>query len=87
MMYIKTGEKDGFLILNDEHGNRAYFEFMEMAVVNGREYAALVETATDDLIILEFHESKDGNESYTVIEDDNEFEQVAAVFETMFNED
>ena len=87
MTFVKTGEKDGYILLSDSNGNSAYFEFLEMAVLNGKEYAALVETENDDLIILSFSEDSCGTERYTVIDDDDEFELVSVFFENMFNEE
>ena len=60
MEYIKKGEKDGDLLLAAPDGRQAYFTFLEMAVVNGREYAALLEQGDDRFTVLRFTEAGQG---------------------------
>ena len=86
MTYRKTGEKDGLFILTDENGNKAYFDFLEMAVVDGIEYAALLQVDIDECVILQMNESN-GSEEFYLIEDDCVFDKVASVFEEIFSED
>ena len=87
MDYIKIGERDGSLILSDDCGNSAVFDFLEMAVVDGIEYAALLQLDDESVVLLRFNENNNGHEVYSTIDDDNIFEKVAEIFEMMFDED
>ena len=73
MEFRKVGERDGLLLLADEAGNHAAFDFLEMAVVNGREYAALLQQGETEPTVLRLRETG-GEEIYAVIEDDAEFD-------------
>lgn len=87
MQFIKAGEKDGCVILSDADGNKACFDFLEMAIVDNIEYAALLQIDNDSVILMQFEEKEDGNEIYTVIEDDSVFDKVCAAFAQFFEED
>ncbi len=87
MDFVKVGEKDGNSILADKQGNRAVFEFLEMTVIEQAEYAALLQTDDDGIVLLRFTEGANGKEVYSSIDDDELFERVAAAFEEIFNED
>lgn len=84
--YIKVGERDGEIVLQAPDGARASFEFLELANVNGREYAALLERGDDAATILRFLEDGE-RERYALIEDDAEFEAAAAALELAFGGD
>lgn len=86
MEYIKTAEKDDMICLSDGK-NRGWFEFAEMCVVDGKEYAALIQQGEDFPLIMELCENRDGKECYLSIDDDEIFEKVCAVFEDMWEED
>ncbi|MBQ6864983.1 MAG: DUF1292 domain-containing protein [Clostridia bacterium] len=87
MLFTKISDKDGNIILADADGNKAVFEFLEMAVVDGDEFAALLETDTESVVILRLHEMNDGHESYETIDDDALFKKVVQCFEEIFDED
>lgn len=80
MEYINKG-KNGEIILTDGKGE-AEFEFLEMYVIDGEEYAVLLETGDDMITIMKFTES-DGSEPeiYSEIEDDETFEKILALYE------
>lgn len=80
MEYINKG-KDGEIILTDGK-NEAVFEFVEMYVLNGQEYAVLLEAGDDMITIMKFTESDGKNpEKYSEIEEDDIFEKVYALYE------
>ncbi|MBR6780426.1 MAG: DUF1292 domain-containing protein [Clostridia bacterium] len=87
MEYIKIADHDGLIVLRDHKGNKASFDFLEMAVVDSREYAALLEVETNEVVILEIAEDKDGIEKYRMIESDETFNRVVTVFESLFDEE
>lgn len=80
MEYINKG-KDGEIILTDGN-NEAVFEFLEMYVLDGAEYAVLSEVGDDMITIMKFKES-DGKspEIYSEIEDDAVFEKILSLYE------
>ncbi len=80
MEYINKG-KDGDIILTDGK-NEAVFEFLEMYVFDGEEYAVLLETGDDMITIMKFTESDGKNpEKYSEIEDDSIFDEILSMFE------
>ncbi len=86
MTFIKSGDSDGLIILSDNNNNKALFDFLEMTVVDGVEYAALLEVETDEVVLLAFEESVDGRDKYITIDDDL-FDKVVAAFEPLFADD
>ncbi len=80
MDYINKG-RDGEIILTDGK-NEAVFEFVEMYVLDGEEYAVLLELGEDMVTIMKFSEGK-GNapEIYSEIEDDEIFEKILTMYE------
>ncbi len=87
MDFIKVGEKDGNILLADQDGNRAVFEFLEMTVIDQREYAALLQLDDDSVVLLQFTEGANGKEVYSSIDDDELFDRVATAFEKIFDEE
>ncbi len=80
MEYINKGT-NGDIILTDGT-NEAEFEFLEMYVLDGREYAVLLEAGDDMITIMQFTEATDKNpEKYSEIEDDEIFEKILALYE------
>ncbi|MBQ2759780.1 MAG: DUF1292 domain-containing protein [Clostridia bacterium] len=85
MELIKTGEEGSLLLLSDKNGNSAYFEFVEMIVVDNTEYAVLLEDGDDMVTIMRFEEKgADGKEHYYSVDDDEIFEQVFGIFKEEF---
>ena len=80
MDYVNKG-KDGEVILSDGK-NEAAFDFIEMYVLDGQEYAVLCEVGDDMVTIMKFTES-DGKtpEKYSEIEDDSIFEKILSMYE------
>lgn len=86
MEFIKTGEKEDMIRLSDGK-NSAWFEFMEMAVVDGSEYAALLQQGDDEPVILRLSEDADGREKYLTVDDDALFDKVLAALEENMEDD
>ena len=81
MEFVKIKDADGLMILSDGQGNTAAFEFLEMYVLNGAEYAVLLQSDDDMVTILRFEEaSADGRERYYPVEDDAVFDEIYASF-------
>lgn len=83
-------EDDGTLItLLDEDGNEQEFEHLASLEYNGSDYVALVPYYSDpekliesdgELVILKTAEDENGEQLFSVIEDDKEFSAVADRF-------
>ncbi len=80
-MDYKNKGKNGEVILTDGK-NEAEFEFLEMYVLEGQEYAVLLEAGDDMITIMKFTES-DGKspEIYSEIEDDDIFDTLLSMYE------
>ncbi|MBQ6898046.1 MAG: DUF1292 domain-containing protein [Clostridia bacterium] len=80
MDYINKG-KNGEIILSDGK-NEAEFEFFEMYVLDGQEYAVLLQAGDDMITIMKFTEA-DGKspEIYSEIEDDEIFQKLLSMYE------
>ena len=84
MIFRKEGEKDGDLILRNADGQTAVFAFLELVVVDGREYAALLQRGDTEITVLRLLDDRK-QETYAMIEDDDEFEAVLAALEAVFD--
>ncbi len=80
MDYVNKG-KNGEVILTDGK-NEAEFEFLEMYVLDGQEYAVLLEAGDDMITIMKFTEA-DGKkpEIYSEIEDEDVFDKLLSMYE------
>lgn len=78
--YINKG-KNGEILLSDGK-NEAEFEFLEMYVLDGNEYAVLLEKGDDMITIMKFCEGDGKNpEAYSEIEDDDIFDKLLSMYE------
>ena len=80
-MNYKNKGKNGEIILSDGK-NEAEFEFLEMYVLDGQEYAVLLQAGDDMITIMKFTEA-DGKspEIYSEIEDDEIFDKLLSMYE------
>ena len=80
-MDYKNKGKNGEIILSDGR-NEAEFEFLEMYVLDGQEYAVLLQAGDDMVTIMKFTEA-DGKspEIYSEIEDDEIFDTLLSMYE------
>ena len=86
-----------FYTLTDEDGGEIEFELIGSVEVQGVEYFAMIpadaaEKAQADggfceYVILKKEKDENGEESFVTIDDDDEFDDVADVFDDMFSEE
>jgi|GEM_PF-155926 len=75
--------------LTDEDGNESDFELLGRYDLDGQSYVALAPVEADDgeeedegsFIVLKVVMDDDGEESFETIEDDEEFDKIADIFE------
>lgn len=89
-------EKEEHLILLDEEGKEHNFEVIDILEVSDNEYAILLpveeesdadsESQDDDAIIFRIVDEGDDKQTLLAVEDDNEWEQVAAAWEEKIKE-
>ncbi|MBR6397193.1 MAG: DUF1292 domain-containing protein [Lachnospiraceae bacterium] len=84
-------EKDGKIIFYDEDDNPQEFYVVEQTMIAGVNYL-LVETGSEDedeaecLILKENSKGEDEDALYDIVEDENELEAIAKVFEGMLED-
>lgn len=84
-MASKNEEKDIFT-LTDEEGNESDFEFIADIEYDGNVYVALapVDGEEDDEYVILRRDMEGGEEIFSTVDDDDEFDAVADMFENMF---
>ena len=74
--------------LTDEDGNDAEFELLAQLEDNGITYLAMApldETADEDeYVVLKVEVDENGEESVVSVDDDDEFERIADMFDDLF---
>ena len=86
-----------FYTLTDEDGSEIEFELIGSVEVQGVEYFALIpadaaDAAQDDggfceYVILKKEKDENGDDMFVTIDDDEEFDNIADVFDDMFSEE
>ena len=85
-------DEDDIIVLNDESGQEARFEFLDLIEMDGDEYIILLPEDQDDesrgeVVILQV-EDVDGNaESYVGVEDEETLEQVFTLFREKYKDE
>ena len=85
-------ELDNIIILNDEDGNEAEFEFLDLIEYEGEEYVVLLPVEESDdagevvILKLEDTESED-EESYVSVDDEEVLNKVFEIFKEKFKDD
>lgn len=75
---------DEIYTLTDDDGNETQFELLGSHELDGVTYLALVPIDNNDegeYVILKMEEDENGEESLVTIEDDDEFDRVADIFD------
>lgn len=78
--------------LTDEEGNEGEYEQIGLAEVDGHVYHALIplddkgNEAGEEFLILRTETDENGDEYLATIEDDEEFDRIADLFEDEFSE-
>ena len=89
---INNEELDNIIILNDEEGNEAEFEFLDLIEFEGEEYVVLLPVEESDdagevvILKLEDTESED-DESYVSVDDEEVLNKVFEIFKVKFKDD
>ena len=85
---------DEIFTLTDEDGNDTEFELIASQDIDGITYVALVpyvegnkDAEEQEYVILKLEVNEDGEELFVTIDDDEEFERVAEIFEDMLFEE
>ena len=89
---INNEELDNIIILNDEEGNEAEFEFLDLIEFDGEEYVVLlpVEETEDagEVVILKLEDTEsEDEESYVSVDDDDVLNKVFEIFKEKFKDD
>lgn len=77
-------ETEDIYTLTDEDGVEMQFKFLAGAQIDGVEYLALVPSGEEDAeeyVILKLDKDENGEEILVTIDDDEEFDRVADLFE------
>lgn len=82
-------EQEEIITLTDDEGNEHEFVLIDVLKVEDSEYAILLpsEEENDEGIILKIIEGEDGGELLVEIDDDEEWEKVAAAWNEMSDEE
>ena len=89
---INNEELDNIIILNDEEGNEAEFEFLDLIEFEGEEYVVLlpVEESEDagEVVILKLEDTEsEDEESYVSVDDEEVLNKVFAIFKEKFKDE
>ena len=91
---VSTGSQNGFIVniftLTDEEGNESEFELIASQEIDGVTYVALVpyveenkDAEEQEYVVLKLEADENGEDLLVTIDDDDEFEKVAEIFEDM----
>lgn len=85
-------ELDNIIVLNDEEGNEANFEFLDLIEYEGEEYVVLlpVEETEDagEVVILKLEDTEsEDEESYVSVDDEDVLTKVFEIFKEKFKDD
>ena len=89
---VNNEELDNIIILNDEEGNEAEFEFLDLIEFEGEEYVVLlpVEESEDagEVVILKLEDTEsEDEESYVSVDDEEVLNKVFEIFKEKFKDD
>ena len=77
-------DTDDIFTLTDEDGEEKQFQLLDSCEVDGSEYLALIpleENDAEEYVILKREIDEDGEDILVTIDDDDEFDRVADIFE------
>ncbi len=83
---------DNVIVLNDENGNDAEFEFLDLIVYEEEEYVVLLPVEESDgageVVILKLEETdNDSEESYVSVDDEDTLMAVFNIFKNKFKDE
>ncbi len=90
-------EEQMYVVIEDEEGNQTEFDVLEVIEIEGRRYATLCPTDDDDIdyddegnakiLVMGFEINPEtGDDVLVTIDDDDEFETVVGILESMFDD-
>ena len=81
-------KNDNIIVLNDDEGNEAEFEFLDLIPYRGKEYVVLlpVSDEADEVVILQLEESADKTESYISVDNEATLQVVFEIFKAKFKD-
>ncbi len=87
-----TNDFDNIIVLNDENGNEAEFEFLDLIAYEDEEYVVLLPVEESDeageVVILKLEETdNDAEESYVSIDDYDTLMAVFNIFKKKFKDE
>ena len=76
-------ETEDIYTLTDEDGNEMQFSLLGSCEIDGKEYFAMIplDEGTEEYVILKKEVDENGEEMLVTIDDDDEFDRVADLFE------
>lgn len=85
-------EEDDTVVLTDENGVEHEFELVDVFDLDGKQYAVLAPTEEDEeddeeAIVLRVEKDPDGNDVLVDIEDDEEWDRVAARWDEILEDE
>ncbi len=85
---MDTLEQDDRILLTDETGEEAAFEFLDLVEYEDEEYIVLLPLDTDnnDVVILQIRTLGNGEEEYAGIEDEQLLQAVYACFKEKYKD-
>ena len=86
---------DNVIVLNDEEGNEANFEFLDLIEFEGEEYVVLLPMSDEgeedegEVVILKVEDTDDNSEeeSYVSVEDENTLNEIFKIFKEKFKDE
>lgn len=88
---LQDEEMDNIIVLNDENGNEAEFEFIDLIPYEGEEYVILLPCDESDeageVVILKLEEEGEANETYASVDDEKTLNAVFEIFKERFSEE
>ena len=81
-------ENENIIVLNDDEGNEAEFEFLALIPYRGKEYVVLlpVSDEADEVVILQLEEVDDETESYISVDNEATLQVVFEIFKEKFKD-
>ena len=85
---LEGDELDNILVLTDENGNDAEFEYLDSIEYEGKEYIVLIpnDEEASEIVILEVQPVDEELENYIAVEDETVLDAVYAIFKDRFKD-
>ena len=92
---MENEELDNIIILNDENGNEAKFEFLDLVELDDEEYVVLLPVSDEgeedegEVVILKLEDTDEESEeeSYVGVEDEEILNKVFAIFKEKYKDE